>query len=185
MIDMNIIKIITAFILFALSVNNNIYAQDITDVVTDKICDTTNSYPMIYECDSNVYFIITEKQAMEIDNNIELLDHIEIMLEAYAESDSVYIKVIDNLNNEKLLLNMKVSELQKQIKDKDKIINDLKLANSKLKEVNEKNEEIIANKDETIDNLEGIIRKKKIQNIVGYSLGSLAIVGVITLLIVK
>lgn len=143
-------------------------------------------YPRI-EIDQmgNSVLVMTIEQAQKIDNNLELLKLFEKQGIQCDSLNTAYLKVIDNLNNQVCLLELSVSELKKQINDKDKQITNLQQQLLNEKSSNNLCEEQKRNKDEEIKLLKKELRKQKTQKILGYIVGGVGILGTIVLAILS
>lgn len=142
-------------------------------------------YPRI-ETDSlgRKVVIMTVEQAQKIDNNFEIL---ALLTRQGSECDSLnvaYLKVIDNQGRQISLLELSVTELKNQIKDKDSQIVNLQTQLANEEKSNDLCEKQKENNEAQIKILKKEITKQKIQKVVGFIVGVAGVVGGVVLLIV-
>jgi peptidoglycan hydrolase CwlO-like protein len=144
----------------------------------------TIEYPRI-ETDSlgNKILVMTIHQAQMVDNKLELLKLFEKQGLQCDSLNTAYLKVIDKLNNQVILLELNVKTLKEQLNDKDKQIDNLQQQLDNEKSSSDLCEYQKNNKDEEIKILKKEIKKHKFQKVVGFVVGGVGVVGGILIII--
>lgn len=134
-------------------------------------------YPRI-ETDSlgNKVIIMTIAQAQKIDNNMEILKLLTLQSSQCDSLSTAYLKVIDNLGKQVALLELDVNTLKSQIMDKDAQISNLQQQLSNSETINNLCEVQKNKQDQEIALLKKEVRKQKLQKVVGFAIGGVAII---------
>jgi hypothetical protein len=180
-------KFIYLFILLFASFNS--YCQISDGIVKDTTCYVSNVkdtiYPKMIRNNDKTYVIFTLEQAKKIDNNSELLTLVQGVIDNANLSDAVWIKIVDGLKEEIVLLEEEISIKDIKLNKQDEKISNLLEQISKLENENKLLIEINNNTQSIIEEKDAIIRKNKIQKITGFSIGSVSIIAVVVLSILK
>lgn len=134
-------------------------------------------YPRI-ETDSlgNKVIIMTIAQAQKIDNNMEILKLLTLQSSQCDSLSTAYLKVIDNLGKQVALLELDVNTLKSQMMDKDAQISNLQQQLSNSETINNLCEVQKNKQDQEIALLKKEVRKQKLQKVVGFAIGGVAII---------
>lgn len=121
-------------------------------------------YPKPYVVDGDtIGAILTIDQLNEIDKDDQLLVMYKDLLSSYEESDDFCISIVDDYENQISVYEVKVSELKKNLEDKDIVISKLREKVALYEENEGSYKEKLDNKDEIIEEQDEVIdgMKKK------------------------
>lgn len=127
--------------------------------------DKTPRY-LVIEKDT-VGVVISIEDAQKLDNDGEILKLYKQMMVSYGNMDNGYLVIVDNLQKQIGFLNIKLSEKDGIIGDKDKMITDLKNIIANYEKEKLLTQEQMVAKDGIITNLKKDNRKLKWQRAVG------------------
>ena len=120
--------------------------------------------------------VISIEDAQKLDNDGEILKLYKQMMVSYGNMDNGYLIIVDNLQKQIGFLNIKVSEKDGIIADKDVMITDLKNIIANWEKNNILTQEQMDAKDKIVKNLEKDVRKLKWQRGIGVVVSVVAIV---------
>ena len=158
-------------------------------ILSMLICIYTNaqtSYPYYYiKGGDTLGVVISVKQAQKIDNDYDLIALLKVSNIEKDSINSAYIIVMNDYSIEVAELKLKISKMNEINSSKDSLIinlksqiiqynNDILLSNNQLKI-----------KDSIINNYKTQTIKLKVQKMIGFSVGTLSLLGMIFLLILK
>lgn len=137
-------------------------------------------YYLVVEKDT-VGVVFTVADAQKLDNDGDILKLYERLVASYDKSGIQYIKIVDKMDKEIGVLNLKIDEYKKAIADKDVVIADLKqiIHNKALSDA--AYEQQLANDKVIIQNLNKQVNRSFWQKVGG---GAIALI-VIGFLVVK
>lgn len=141
-------------------------------------------FPQFYIVNGDTVGItLSIEQAQKIDNDIELLELYKELSESYNFSDTIYINVVNDLEEKVANLEFKISMLESKNNDKNLIIDKLRDKIDLYVNNEDLYEKELDNKDEIISRKDKIIKKQKKNMLIGGISMGLAIIGSLILLI--
>lgn len=146
-------------------------------ILVSFVCSAQGKKPyyIVVEKDT-VGVVFTVEDAQKLDNDGDILKLYEQLAASYDKSGVQYIKIVDKMDKEIGILNLKIDEYKKVVAEKDVVIADLKqiIHNKALSDASY--EQQLANDQVIINNLNKQVRKSFWQKVGGGAV-ALAVIG--------
>ena len=133
-------------------------------------------YPKFVSDSTGDYVLMTVEQARSIDNDLELLYHIQAVIDTKTNTDDICVKVIDKLKQEREVLRLNINKLEEINSKKDDKIHKLNTKIDELSIKGELYESEIKNTEEIIKEKDKIIKKHKRQKVIAFGVAIIVII---------
>jgi len=158
----------------------------IVTILSTFICKAQDQNLPRYLVENNdtIGIVMSVEQAQSLDNSAELLNLFKQMSINCDMMDTIYIQIINSLEEKVALLEIQKKDLIKQGKEKDIVIDQLQEALGNCQKGRRLCEEQLEIKDEEIKILKKEIFRQKVKKIISVS-GNVALAIVTTIIIIK
>ena len=158
----------------------------ITTILSTFFCQAQDQDLPRYLVENNdtIGIVMSVEQAQSLDNSAELLNLFKQMSINCDMIDTIYVQIINSLEEKVALLEIQKKDLIKQGQEKDIVIGQLRSALGNCQKNNRLCEDQLEIKDEEIKVLKKEIFRQKVKKVISIS-GNIALGIVTTILIIK
>jgi len=158
----------------------------ITTILSTFFCQAQDQDLPRYLVENNdtIGIVMSVEQAQSLDNSAELLNLFKQMSINCDMIDTIYVQIINSLEEKVALLEIQKKDLIKQGQEKDIVIDQLRSALGNCQKNNRLCEDQLEIKDEEIKVLKKEIFRQKVKKVISIS-GNIALGIVTTILIIK